>query len=167
MLNLPSDLMTVIVGFAPLFSKRVWLHAQVLLVGAILAPGKRTVTSALRAMGMSTEQHFQNYHRFLNRAIWSSREASRILLRLLIATFSPSGTIVLGLDDTLERRRGAKDFVATQVDTDIPSLKKARASTVVPHIAHVPVAALGDKETPPDLDYSLDKVTPEGKAEET
>ena len=108
MLNLPSDLMTVIVGFAPLFSKRVWLHAQVLLVGAILAPGKRTVTSALRAMGMSTEQHFQNYHRFLNRAVWSSREASRILLRLLIATFSPSGTIVLGLDDTLERRRGAK-----------------------------------------------------------
>lgn len=79
-----------------------------LFVGAILATGKRTVTAVLRIMGLSADQHFQNYHRVLNRAVWSSLAAARILLGLLVATFVPSGPIVMGLDDTLERRRGAK-----------------------------------------------------------
>lgn len=106
MLTLPFDLANLIVGFAPLFSKPVWKHMQVLLVGAILAPGKRTVTSALRVMGLSTDEHFQNYHRVLNRALWSSLAASRILLTLLVAAFAPAGALVMGIDDTIERRRG-------------------------------------------------------------
>ena len=81
---------------------------QVLLTGAILAPGKRTVTAALRVMGLSDDRHFQTYHRVLNRAVWSSLQASRILLGILVSTFAATGTIVLGLDETIERRRGAK-----------------------------------------------------------
>jgi hypothetical protein len=66
---------------------------HVLVVGAILAPGKRTVTACLRVMGLSDEVHFQNYHRLLNRAVWSSRRVSRILLRLLLDTFvAPDAT---------------------------------------------------------------------------
>ena len=106
MLTLPFELANLIVGFAPLFSKPVWKHVQVLLVGAILAPGKRTVTSALRVMGLSTDERFQNYHRVLNRAVWSSLAASHILLSLLVAAFAPEGVLVMGLDDTIERRRG-------------------------------------------------------------
>ena len=56
---MPKEFAELIATFAPLFTKRVWHHVQVLLVGALLAPGKRTV-------------------------------------------------LVMGLDDTLERRRGAK-----------------------------------------------------------
>jgi len=78
------------------------------LLGAILAPGKRTVTSALRVMGLSDEPQFQIYHRVLNRAVWSCRHASLILLRLLVAAFVPTGPVVLGLDDTIERRWGPK-----------------------------------------------------------
>jgi hypothetical protein len=63
MLTLPSALMGVIVRFAPLFSKRVFKHMEVLIAGALLAPGTRTVTSALRVCGLSGEAHFQNYHR--------------------------------------------------------------------------------------------------------
>jgi hypothetical protein len=100
--------MSVMIRFAPLFAKRVWVRAQVLVVGAILAPGKRTVTSALRVMGLSEERHFQNYHRVLSRAAWSSLGASRILLRVLVDTFAPMGPVVLALDDTIERRRGAR-----------------------------------------------------------
>ena len=62
---------------------------QDLLVGAILAPGKRTVTSALRVMGLSQERQFQNFHRVLNRATWSSHAVSCVLLRLLVAAFVP------------------------------------------------------------------------------
>lgn len=59
-------------------------------------------------MGLSDEKHFQNYHRVLNRAVWSSLAASRILLSLLIRTFATQGVVVLGLDDTIERRRGQR-----------------------------------------------------------
>jgi DDE superfamily endonuclease len=106
MLTLPAVLSPLIVEFAPLFSKPVWEHAQVLLVGAILAPGKHTVTACLRIMGLSQEKGFVNYHRVLNRARWSPLAASYILLRLLVTCFAPAGELVFGLDDTIERRRG-------------------------------------------------------------
>jgi hypothetical protein len=98
----------LIVEFAPLFSKPVWEHANVLLIGAILAPGKRTVTACLRVMGLSQEKCFINYHRVLNRARWSLLAASHILLHLLITRFAPEGELVFGLDDTIERRRGKR-----------------------------------------------------------
>lgn len=106
--TLPVELLPLIVEFKPLFSKRVWEHAIVLLIGAILAPGQRTVTACLRVMGLSAEPHFQNYHRVLNRARWSALAASRLLLHLVVATFAPEGELVIGLDDTIERRRGEK-----------------------------------------------------------
>jgi hypothetical protein len=98
----------VLAPFAPLFSKSVFQHVQLLLVGAILAPGKRTVASALRAVSLEDERRFCRYHRVLSRAVWSSREASRVLLGLLVEAFVPEGPLVLGIDDTLERRRGKK-----------------------------------------------------------
>jgi hypothetical protein len=95
--------------FAPLFSTRVWQHARVLLVGAILAPGARTVSSALRAMGLDQEKRFHRYHRVLSRASWSSLEVSRLLLGLLVEAFVPEGSpLVVGIDETLERRYGRK-----------------------------------------------------------
>jgi len=98
----------VLAPFAPLFSERVFQHAKVLLAGAVLAPGRRTVSSALRAMGLDQERRFHRYHRVLSRASWSSREASRILLGLLVEAFVPDGPLILGIDETLERRRGKK-----------------------------------------------------------
>jgi hypothetical protein len=98
-----------LVPFAPLFSKRVWQHAQLLVVGAILAPGKRTVASALRAMGLDQEKRFHRYHRVLSRAGWSILKASRVLLGLLVEAFVPEGSpLVVGIDETLERRYGKK-----------------------------------------------------------
>jgi len=108
MLTLPSALMGVILRFAPLFSKPVFKHMEVLIAGALLAPGKRTVTSALRVCGLSGEAHFQNYHRVLSRACWSGLHASRVLLDLLGQTFVASGALVFALDDTIERRRGSQ-----------------------------------------------------------
>jgi len=109
MIILPETIIQVLDCFAPLFSRRCWQWATVLVVGALLAPGKRTVTACLRVMGLRDEVHFQNYHRLLNRAVWSSRQASRILLRLLLDAFvAPDATVVLGLDETVERRWGTQ-----------------------------------------------------------
>jgi DDE superfamily endonuclease len=104
---LPEAIILVLAPFAPLFSQRVWRHAQVLLVGAMLAPGARTVTATVRVMGLAGERRFTNYPRVLNRATWSARPGSRILLGILITLLVPPGaTIVFGADDTVERRSG-------------------------------------------------------------
>ena len=106
MLRLPARFAAVILCFAPLFRQLTWRHAQVLLIGAILVPGQRTVTSILRVSGLGWERRFVNYHRVLNRAAWSGRAAARVLLGLLLDAFAPKGPVLLGLDDHIERRRG-------------------------------------------------------------
>jgi hypothetical protein len=99
----------VLAPFAPLFSGRVFEHAQVLMAGAILTPGKRTVSSALSAMGLDQQRTFHRYHRVLSRAKWSGMQASRILLNSLVEAFVPEGDpLVVGVDETLERRQGKK-----------------------------------------------------------
>jgi hypothetical protein len=109
MLTLPPEIMTVLIPFMQAFSARTWDWAQTLLVGAILAPGKRTVTAALRVLGLKDDPQYQNYHRVLNRAKWSGLQVSQILLGLLVAAFISAGVpLILGADETLERRRGAK-----------------------------------------------------------
>jgi DDE superfamily endonuclease len=104
---LPDAIILVLAPFAPLFSPRVWRHAQVLLLGARRAPGARRVTAALRVLGLSGERHFTNCHRVLNCAPWSARQGSRILLGLLMTRLVPPGAAsVLGADDPMERRTG-------------------------------------------------------------
>jgi len=110
MRTLSAELLGLIVVFQPLFTKPSWENAKVLLLGVLLARGKRTVTACLRVVGMGDEEHFQNYHRVLNRAKWSALEAARILLGLIILIFAAGlqKIIVLAGDDTIERRRGKK-----------------------------------------------------------
>src|ERR1700730_18474947 len=106
--TIPSELASIILAFQPLMLNRTWQHAVVLLVGAILAPGKRTVSSLLRITGRHRERAFQNYHRVLNRAAWDLRRGSQILLGLLVQQFAPKGPLLFGIDDTIERRWGPK-----------------------------------------------------------
>src|ERR1041384_6208759 len=105
MLTLPTEIIATLMPFAPLFSQPVFRHVQVLLVGAILTPGRRTVANALRVMGLHTMSRFPNYHRVLNRATWSNKRAAQILLGLLVRTFAPAGALVLGIDETLSVMR--------------------------------------------------------------
>ena len=94
--------------FSHVFTTPTWQHVLVLIAGAILSPGRRTVAAALRVIGLDQDPCFTNYHRVLNRNRWSSRRVAGCLLRLLVSSFVPDGPVILGLDDTLERRWGAK-----------------------------------------------------------
>jgi hypothetical protein len=108
MTALPTRFAQIILCFAGLFCQRTWQHAQLLLMGAVLVPGARTVASVLRVLGLANDAHFVNFHRVLSRAVWSPRAASRVLLGMLVRAFVPDGPIVLGVDDTIERRRGPR-----------------------------------------------------------
>lgn len=103
---LPAALLPVLLPFAPLFTRPTWQHLQVLLLGTLLAQGPRTVTAALRAMGLADERRFERYHRVLSRACWSGVRGAQILLGLLLVLVPLGGAIVLVVDETLERRHG-------------------------------------------------------------
>lgn len=110
MLNLPPIVIASIDPFAPCFhGVTTWMKAQILLIGTILAPGKRVVTEALRVMGLSQSEKFAQYHQVLNRAVWSPLVMAQVLLKLLLKTFTQTGDVlVFGIDPTIERRWGRK-----------------------------------------------------------
>ena len=106
MLTLPNAIVSILIPFATLFTNPTWRKAQVLLVGAILTPGQRTVAAALRVMGRSDHRDYARYHEVLNRAVWSPRAAARILLVLLLQHLDGGdGPLVFGIDETLDRRQ--------------------------------------------------------------
>ena len=104
----PAILATWLAVFRPCFTAPVWSRVLVLVAGAVLSPGKRTITQALRVMGLADQPGFRRYHEALSRARWDSREVAHRLLMHLLAVLWPSGEVVIAIDDTIERRWGAK-----------------------------------------------------------
>src|SRR5947207_5278548 len=108
-MSLPRPIITVLADFQPLFTAPTWKKVVTLVVGTVLARGRRTVTAALRQMGQQMESHFSGFHQVLNRARWSPLAVSRQLLTLIVESFiQAGGSVDLVIDETLERRWGAK-----------------------------------------------------------
>ncbi len=95
-------------SFAPLFSRRMWRHVPLLVVGAILTPGRRMVSSVLRTVGLSQERHFPNLSSRPQPSHLVEPESQSHSVPAARRTFAPNGPLVLGIDETIERRRGAK-----------------------------------------------------------
>ena len=106
--SLPDAIVPLLSPFASRFDARTWRKAQRLLVGAVLAPGRRTVCACLRVLGRPHARDFALYHQVLNQARWSPLAASRRLLALLLRHLDPGGPLVFGLDETIERRAGPR-----------------------------------------------------------
>src|SRR4029450_10320145 len=107
--NLTPQVLTVwLSAFRDCFTAPVWNHVLVLVAGAVLAPGKRTVSQALRVMGLAAKPGFARYHEVLSRARWDGRAVAHKLLAQVLDAFLPAGEVVIGIDDTIERRWGAK-----------------------------------------------------------
>ncbi len=108
MFTFPDEFLALIIAYSGLFSKPVFVHVRLLLAGAILAPGKRTITSVLRVLGLSQETKFHKYHRVLSLARWCALPGARILLSQLLDAFLADGPVVVGIDETVERRWGSQ-----------------------------------------------------------
>lgn len=110
MLQLPPEFRRVISSFSSSFTSPTWIHSQLLLMAAVLCPGKRTVCNLLRSVGLSELKQYHKYHRVLSRAKWSALQVSRSLLQILIARLGPGSgqSLVFGIDETIERRWGRR-----------------------------------------------------------
>jgi hypothetical protein len=108
MIPLPEVIIAILTPLAPLFTRPVWSHAQVLLIGAMLCRGPCTVAAVLRVMGLGAEKRFGKYHRVLSRARWSGLQGAKMLLGLLVRVLPPDWPVWVGVDETLERRQGHK-----------------------------------------------------------
>src|SRR6516225_1979601 len=104
----PPALIPFMAVFRVFFTAPVWRHVLVLVAGAVLAPGKRTVSQILRVMGLAGQPGLNRYHEVLNRARWDARDVARRLLLHLLAALLPTGEVVIAIDDTIERRWGSK-----------------------------------------------------------
>ena len=109
MLSLPDPLMALLSIFAPLFSKPVWNHVQVLRAGAILCQGPHPVAAVLRVMGLEGKHAFCKYHRVLSRDRWSGWHGSKILFGRLVVLVRAAGVpLRIVIDETLDRRQGKR-----------------------------------------------------------
>lgn len=108
MFSMTPEIQAVLFPFASLFSMPVWRNASILTIGAMLCIGKRTVTSALKVMGLKDEKHFANYHRVLNRAKWNALNGAKILLGLIIRLIPLGLPLIVAIDENIERRKGKK-----------------------------------------------------------
>jgi len=109
MTKLPSRFQDVISNFSFAFRKDVWRKFELLLLGAVICPGSRTICNLLRCVGLCWEKNFSKYHRFLSQDKWSAQTLSAALLGLLVKAFVAGGSaLVFGIDDTIERRWGRK-----------------------------------------------------------
>lgn len=107
--TLSPPIIQILAPFAILFScSKTWTKAALLITGAILCKGGRTVCSSLKAIGLQGEVAFENYHRVLNRAQWSALDGAKILLLQLIKALNITGPLVIAVDDHIERRNGKK-----------------------------------------------------------
>lgn len=104
----PEVLRVWLRAFRPHVTGPTWQNLLVLAMGALLAPGKRTVSACLRMTGRAEATNFTVYHQVLNRGRWKGRGLARTLLGLVIAALVPEGPVIIGVDDTIERRWGPR-----------------------------------------------------------
>ncbi|MDQ6695124.1 MAG: transposase [Chloroflexota bacterium] len=129
-MSLLNPIIQVLQHFRPAFTRPTWDKALVLAVGTILARGRRTVTAALKQMGLHAEPDFTLFHEVLNRASWSCLTLSCLLLQLLVSTFvEAGGTLQIVIDETLERRWGHKIAKRVHYRDNLQSSKEQSVST--------------------------------------
>src|SRR3712207_2329731 len=106
--HLPPAFTSWLAPFLAAFSRHTRPTVAALAMGALLSVEPRTVANCLRVLGLAEHPGFAAFHRVLNRNAWSGLALARTLLRMLVAAFVPAGPIVVGVDHTLERRRGRR-----------------------------------------------------------
>lgn len=106
MLFLPSAAEPLVMSFSIAFTQPTFQRMLPLLVGAVLALGRRTVTALLRSAGGLAPGHSSDYHRLFSRAAWSLWPLGRVLAQAVFRHLDPNEPIRIIVDDTTAGHRG-------------------------------------------------------------
>ena len=105
MLPLPQVAEPLLMSLSIPFTQPTFNRIMVLLVGAALAKGRRTITSILWIMQEQASGHMTDYHRVFSRAPWSLYPLGKILAAAIIE-LAADGPIVIAIDDTTAQHTG-------------------------------------------------------------
>lgn len=110
LIPLPSAAERLLLEFSGAFSRPTYARWLILVVGAIVTTGRRTVQNTLRTVEGLAPGHWSSYHRVLSRRRWSSWPLARVLARLILDRFAATGVVALVGDDTVDEHRGKKVY---------------------------------------------------------
>src|SRR3990172_6164985 len=108
--SIPKAAEPFIQAFAGAFTRPTFPRFVVLLMGAILTAGRRTINNMLRTVGSLAPGHPSSYHRVLSRRRWSSWRLARALAGYILRHWIPEGPVPLCGDDTVDEHRGKKVY---------------------------------------------------------
>src|SRR5512135_580264 len=107
---LPGAARPLLHAFAGAFTPPTFKRFFILMLGAVLTTGRRTITNLLRAVGGLAPGHPSSYHRVFSRRRWSLWTLGHALADFILRRWVPQGSVPLVGDDTVDEHRGAKVY---------------------------------------------------------
>ena len=107
---LPPEARPLVGAFVFSFTSPTYQRLSALLVGAVLATGRRTVANLLRTLRHLAPGHRTDYQRVLSRAPWSGLGLGCALTRLVLDRLAPDGPVCLVGDDTVDGHKGPRVY---------------------------------------------------------
>lgn len=92
--------------FAPVFTAPTFLTFVQICNGWVLSHRHRFITDVIFSGGNVGNGHWARFHRFFSDASWDLDTLNMVLALLVARLLSPSGVLLLAVDDTLCRKRG-------------------------------------------------------------
>jgi len=110
MVQLPAAAQPLIDRLSVAFSQPTFKRFTLLLVGAILTPGRRTVLHVLWTVRSLTDGHVSSYHRVLSRNRWSLWPLGRALAGAALAWVGEGEPVLVAIDDHATQHRGKRVY---------------------------------------------------------
>jgi hypothetical protein len=107
---IPSVVQPLLLGFAVAFTEPTFERWLLLLVAALLTPGRHTISNLLRTMSPLASGHPSSYHRVFSQRRWSLGRLGRALAGFILEHWVPEGPVYVAGDDTVDEHPGRKVF---------------------------------------------------------
>ncbi len=93
-------------AFTPAFTPPTFQRALVRVIGAILAPGRHTLTHLRGTVRTLATGHYSAYHRVLSRAVWARFPLAKILAAAIWELIPSEEPVVVSVDDPSPQHKG-------------------------------------------------------------
>src|SRR5471030_1217165 len=111
-MELTQSFLDLLQHFSAVFTTPTFQTFVQICNGWVLSHRHRFITDVIFSGGNIANGHWSRFHRFFSDAAWDLDTLNMCLALLVVRILSPTGTILLAVDDTLCRKRGLAIFGA-------------------------------------------------------